>query len=254
MAMATSMGAAAALSCGSRGVASLVARNGVDCAAKARVLTGGSSLDVLFRRNCDLGRGLGAALHLASASGDSDVGDRSFPKGVALGGGVRGVSSSRVRKIGPRASVKQGVEQELENVVAQKTDLKEFLDDLKSFGRVRLIVNTGVAVLESVTSFEKLFYHEMPGRGEWANLMLREDNVDFHLLLDKVKSASLARGKSMKGDIPTYMVKLLDISDKSAVSVLVMWKPGTDGEYDPGQVEAFEALEAKYGTDVRFVV
>ncbi|KAL2641541.1 hypothetical protein R1flu_009128 [Riccia fluitans] len=244
-----STGAAAALSCGSKGIVSLASKNGVDFAGKCRV--SGSSLDVLFRKNCDLSRGLGAALHLVSNSGTGDVCDRSLP--WAPYPGVKGSSANCLRKLTPRATVKEGVEQESESVPVQKSDLKEFLDELKTFGRVRLIVNTGVAVLESVTTFEKLFYSEMPGRGEWANVMRKEDNVDFHLLLDKVKSAKLTRGKSMRGDIPTYMVRFLDINDKSAVSVLVMWKPGTDGEYDPGQVEAFEALEAKYGTELKFL-
>lgn len=66
--------------------------------------------------------------------------------------------------------------------------------------QVRLIVNTGVAVLESVTSLNNLFYHTLPGRGEYANLMLKEDNVDFHLLIDQVASAKLVTGKSSRGE------------------------------------------------------
>jgi hypothetical protein len=42
--------------------------------------------------------------------------------------------------------------------------LKEFLEDAKSLGSVRIIVNTGLGVLESVTTLEKLFYHAMPGK------------------------------------------------------------------------------------------
>lgn len=119
--------------------------------------------------------------------------------------------------------------------------------------QVRLIVNTGVAVLESVTSFEKFFYHAGP-RGEYANIMSREDNVDFHLLLEKVALVRLVKGKSMKGDIPTYMVRIVDVNDSVAIIVLVMWRPGTDGEYDPGQVEAFQALLEKYGEEYKFLV
>lgn len=115
---------------------------------------------------------------------------------------------------------------------------------------MRLIVNTGVAVLESVTSFEKLFYHAGP-RGEYANIMSRDDNVDFHLLLAKVALVRLVKGKSPK-DIPTYMVRVVDGNDSVAVSVLVMWRPGTDGEYDPGQVDAFLSLLEKYGEEYKF--
>lgn len=118
--------------------------------------------------------------------------------------------------------------------------------------QVRIIVNTGVAVLESVTNLDKLFYHTLPGRGEYANLMLREENVDFHLLIDQVGSAKLDKGKSSRGDIPTYMVRFADASEEIAVSLLVMWKPGTNGKYDDGQVNAFESLLQKYGPEITF--
>jgi hypothetical protein len=98
-----------------------------------------------------------------------------------------------------------------------------------------------------VTSLEKLFYHAVAGRGEYANLMNKDENVDFHLRLDKVKSVKFSRGKSMTGDVPTYIMRIMDDEDKAAALFLVMWRPGTNGEYDPGQVEAFESLAAKYG-------
>lgn len=130
--------------------------------------------------------------------------------------------------------------------------VKDFLEELKSVGRIRIIVNTGVGVLESVTSLEKLFYHTVAGRGEYANLMNKEENVDFHLLLSKVKAAKFAKGKSMTGDIPTYSIRFLDDDDKAAALFLVMWKPDTKGEYDEGQVEAFEALLRKHGDTYYF--
>lgn len=125
--------------------------------------------------------------------------------------------------------------------------IKDFLEELKSVGRIRIVVNTGVGVLESITSLEKLFYHTLAGRGEYANLMNKDENVDFHLLLNKVKAVKFAKGKSMSGDIPTYTIRFLDDEDKAAALFLVMWKPDTKGEYDPGQVEAFEALLTKHG-------
>ena len=113
-------------------------------------------------------------------------------------------------------------------------------------------MNTGAGILESVTSLEKLFYHTVAGRGEYANLMNKDENVDFHLALKKIKSVRFAKGKSMTGDIPTYMMRIMDEDDKAAALFLVMWKPDTKGEYDPGQVEAFESLLAKYGDTHQF--
>jgi hypothetical protein len=120
------------------------------------------------------------------------------------------------------------------------------------FFQVRIIVNTGVAVLESVTNLDKLFYHTLPGRGEFANVMAKEDNVDFHLLIDQVSAAKLVKGKSARGDIPTYMIRFVDGNGSIAVSLLVMWRVGTDGDYDHGQVEAFESLLEKYGPEIQF--
>ncbi len=82
--------------------------------------------------------------------------------------------------------------------------------------------------------------------------MAKEDNVDFHLLIDQVSAAKLVKGKSARGDIPTYMIRFVDGNGSVAVSLLVMWRVGTDGDYDDGQVEAFESLLEKYGPEIQF--
>lgn len=107
-----------------------------------------------------------------------------------------------------------------------------------------------MGVLESVTRLDKLFYHTLEGRGEYANVMDTEDNVDFHLLVDKVKGAKLVQGKSKNND--THMIRFMDDKGGYAATFLVMWNPQTDGEYDPGQVEGFQNLMQKYGSEVSF--
>ncbi|CAI5471193.1 unnamed protein product [Closterium sp. Yama58-4] len=131
-------------------------------------------------------------------------------------------------------------------------NLKEFLSDLKNVGRVRLIVNTGLGVLESVTTLGGLFYHTLPGKGEYANVIKSEENVDFHLLLSSVSGAKLITGKSMRGDFPTYTVRFLNAEKEVGASIFVMWKPGTMGDYDEGQADAYKALVNKYGEEVSF--
>eukprot|EP00270_Netrium_digitus_P014484 TRINITY_DN491_c0_g1_i2.p1 TRINITY_DN491_c0_g1~~TRINITY_DN491_c0_g1_i2.p1 ORF type:complete len:136 (+),score=25.25 TRINITY_DN491_c0_g1_i2:350-757(+) len=129
-------------------------------------------------------------------------------------------------------------------------ELKQYsccvLDD-----QVRLIVNTGVGVLESTTTLDGLFYQEFMGKGEYANLMKKEENVDFHLLLKKVGSAKLQQGT--RGSYSTYSIRIFDDEERPAVMILVMWKPGTEGEYDEGQVEGFQAVLAKYGEEINFI-
>lgn len=130
--------------------------------------------------------------------------------------------------------------------------LKQFLEEAKCVGRVRIIVTTGMGVLESVTDMEGLFYKRLPGKGEYANLIKGADNVDFHLLLDKVDEIHLVEGKSMRGGFPTFTMRFFDAQKANGASIFVMWVPGTDGQYDPGQVEGFKSLVEKYGKLIKF--
>jgi len=56
----------------------------------------------------------------------------------------------------------------------------------------------------------------------------------------------------MRGDIPTYMVRIIDDNEAVAASLLVMWKSGTNGDYDDGQVDAYQNLLNKYGSAISF--
>eukprot|EP00475_Leptophrys_vorax_P037288 TRINITY_DN64069_c0_g1_i1.p2 TRINITY_DN64069_c0_g1~~TRINITY_DN64069_c0_g1_i1.p2 ORF type:complete len:211 (-),score=8.68 TRINITY_DN64069_c0_g1_i1:357-989(-) len=160
------------------------------------------------------------------------------------------LTSSSARVPAVRAAASPDVASADSETVVQ--NIKEFLADLKSVGRVRLIVNTGMGVLESVTTLDGLFYHALPAKGEYANVIKAEENVDFHLLLSAVSGARLVVGKSMRGDFPTYTIRFLNAEKEVGASVFVMWKPGTMGDYDEGQVEAFQALVAKYGEEIAF--
>ncbi|GAQ85475.1 hypothetical protein KFL_002370090 [Klebsormidium nitens] len=92
----------------------------------------------------------------------------------------------------------------------------------------------------------------MPGKGLYANLMNNDDNVDFHLLLDKVARVNLVTAKSKRGDFQTHTIRFYDTESFNGASIFVMWKSGTMGEYAEGQVEAFESLVKKYGEEITF--
>eukprot|EP00899_Mesostigma_viride_P010669 jgi/Mesvir1/19603/Mv09900-RA.1 len=131
--------------------------------------------------------------------------------------------------------------------------LKSLLDDVKGLGRIRIIVNTGMGVLESVTTLDKLFYSDAPGGGQWGNVMANEQNVDFHLRLDRIASVKIVKGTSPRGGYPTYMLRFQDSSNSVGVSFFMMWPEGGEpGSYEKSQVDAFEALLAKHGEDVAF--
>ncbi|MEE3717197.1 ChuX/HutX family heme-like substrate-binding protein [Tumidithrix elongata RA019] len=120
--------------------------------------------------------------------------------------------------------------------------LKDFLEECDSLGLVRLIVTNAGAVLEAKGKLEKLFYAELP-KGKYANM--HSEVFEFHLNMDKIDRVRFETGEAKRGNFTTYAIRLLDGADESQLSIFVQW--GKPGEYAPGQIEAWEALKAKYG-------
>eukprot|EP00898_Chlorokybus_atmophyticus_P008756 jgi/Chlat1/8882/Chrsp92S08201 len=138
----------------------------------------------------------------------------------------------------------------VEPTVMPRATLKQLLEDAKGLGRVRLIVNTGMGVLESVSTLDSLFYHTVPQRGEYANVIDPEHNLDFHLRLDAVTSVKLIVGKAKRGDYLTYTLRFIDNVGAVGCSIFVMWQEGMAGVYDAGQVEGFQRMLDTYGEEV----
>ena len=102
-------------------------------------------------------------------------------------------------------------------------------------------------MLESVTTFDGLFYAETP-RGEYANLIKGAENVDFHLLVSKLASAKFEVAPGKGGGYTSYVIRMTDVSGAVAASFFLMWpEKAARGAYAPGQVEAFTALQQAYG-------
>ena len=132
--------------------------------------------------------------------------------------------------------------------------VKSFLEELKALGDVRIITNNGCAVLESVATFDGLFYSPVPGKGEYANLIKPKENMDMHLLIDKVARATLESAPGRGGDYQSHFIRVYDTKDELAVTFYVMWPHDAKrGEYAPGQVQAFEAMVARHGKEVKFI-
>ena len=135
--------------------------------------------------------------------------------------------------------------------------VKEFLAALPSLGSVRLIVQTGTVVLESVTTFEGLFYSPVPGKGEYGNLIKSKENVDMHLLVDKLACVKLVSSPGRGGDYTSHVLRFQSHAreEPACLSVFLMWPEGAArGAYADGQVAAFQALEAKYGTELNLLL
>ncbi|MFM5887611.1 MAG: ChuX/HutX family heme-like substrate-binding protein [Dolichospermum sp.] len=122
------------------------------------------------------------------------------------------------------------------------TTLKEFLEACESLGTLRLIVTSSAAVLEARGKIEKLFYAELP-KGKYANM--HTEGFEFHLNMDKIIQVKFETGEAKRGNFTTYAIRFLDEKSEPALSLFLQW--GKPGEYEPGQVEAWQILKEKYG-------
>ena len=120
--------------------------------------------------------------------------------------------------------------------------LKDFLEACETLGTLRLIVTSSSAVLEARGKIEKLFYAELP-KGKYANM--HTEGFEFHLNMDKIQRVKFETGEAKRGNFTTYAIRFLDDQEEVALSAFLQW--GKPGEYEPGQVEAWQELKSKYG-------
>ncbi len=120
--------------------------------------------------------------------------------------------------------------------------LKEFLEECETLKTLRLIVTSSAGVLEVRGQIQKFFYAELP-KGKYANM--HSDLFEFHLNMDLIKKVKFETGEAKRGNFTTYAIRFLDEKGEPALSAFLQW--GKPGEYEPGQVEAWEGLKTKYG-------
>lgn len=120
--------------------------------------------------------------------------------------------------------------------------LKEFLEACETLGTLRLIVTSSAAVLEARGKIQKLFYAELP-KGKYANM--HTEGFEFHLNMDEIKLVKFETGEAKRGNFTTYAIRFLDQQEKPALSLFLQW--GKPGEYELGQVEAWQVLRDRYG-------
>ncbi|MBV8887092.1 MAG: heme utilization protein HuvX [Chroococcidiopsidaceae cyanobacterium CP_BM_RX_35] len=120
--------------------------------------------------------------------------------------------------------------------------LKEFLEACYTLSTLRLIVTSSAAVLEARGPLQKLFYAELP-KGKYANM--HTEGFEFHLNMDAIKQVKFETGESKRGNFTTYAIRFLDEQQQPALSLFLQW--GKPGEYEPGQVEAWQNLREQYG-------
>jgi putative heme iron utilization protein len=120
--------------------------------------------------------------------------------------------------------------------------LKEFLEACESLSTLRIIVTSSAGVLEVRSKLQKLFYAELP-KGKYANM--HAEDFEFHLNMDEIQQVKFETGEAKRGNFTTYAIRLLDKQNQPALSLFLQW--GKPGEYEPGQVEAWQSLREKYG-------
>lgn len=127
-------------------------------------------------------------------------------------------------------------------MAATLATLKEFLEGCEGLGTLRLIVTSSAAVLEARGRVEKLFYATLP-KGRYANM--HTEGFEFHLNMDRIQQVKFEVGEAKRGNFSTYAIRFVDEAGENALSLFLQW--GKPGEYEPGQVEAWEALRQHYG-------
>jgi len=126
------------------------------------------------------------------------------------------------------------------------TPKKIFMDRLKPLGSVRLIVRNEAGIMESIATFEGLFFATIRS-GEYANVVDLSLNLDLHLLLDGVSGCRFEKGASRTASkSTTYILRILGNDKESVVlTVFLQWdKDPTDIE--PERIEAWEQLKKDY--------
>jgi len=137
---------------------------------------------------------------------------------------------------------------------AGKEKLKEFLDEAKKLGRVRLISQNDAAVMEAIATLDGLFYASGgPKMLEYANVIDPKINLDLHLALDGVGGARFEQGISRTATKdPTYIVRMTgNDPEKVVLSIFLQWdKEPSDVSKD--RIDAWSGMKEKYGEKVTF--
>ena len=122
--------------------------------------------------------------------------------------------------------------------------LKEFLADCAALGTLRVIVSNGTAVLEARGPLKDIFY--VPRVPTYANM--HNDNFEFHLNMADIHRVTFEELPAKQGNFMTYCVRLFKPeAEKASLSLFLQW--GKPGEYEPGQVAAFQQLREHYGAE-----
>lgn len=126
---------------------------------------------------------------------------------------------------------------------------KKFLDGLKGLGKTRIVVTNSAGVLETLTSWDGLFFATIP-KGEYANLIKPAENLDMHLRIGAVAGARFETGVSRTASkATTYIIRFLgEDKEEVVMTVFLQWdKEPEDIAQD--RIDCWMKLKEDYATD-----
>lgn len=130
------------------------------------------------------------------------------------------------------------------------TPRKQFLEELKSLGNTRLIARNDTAIMESIATWDTLFFANVRSN-EYANLIDHGLNLDLHLVLDGISGAIFETGVSRTpSKDPTYIIRLLGPDREQVIlSVFLQWDK-IPSDISEERVKAWHTIRDTYLTDV----
>ena len=138
--------------------------------------------------------------------------------------------------------VKYNILQSNVDIDIKNNILCQFLEDAKSLRAVRHVVQGNGAILETAGSFDNLRYSDIKDKGKLATVSSDIPFFECHIRLYEIKQVKLL--EIVKFDRKLYIIRFLLDSGLTALSSILM---NTD---DVNEIEKWEALKKKYGTEI----
>lgn len=130
------------------------------------------------------------------------------------------------------------------------TRLLEFFADAAECGRLRFVVVSAGAVLESVAELSTPpTTFPIPTKGTYITFKSGGGTHEAHVSVRSVASVALSTEPAKVGGHDLHVMRLLGVGGGPILSLLVAWAEGEGpGSYTPEAVDAFGRLRTKYGS------
>mmetsp|Transcript_3060 Transcript_3060/g.8455 ORF Transcript_3060/g.8455 Transcript_3060/m.8455 type:complete len:209 (-) Transcript_3060:201-827(-) len=168
------------------------------------------------------------------------------PRGV-LWARARGERCGVVRCAAEGESASQGAAER----EAKRDKVIAFLKDASTLGTIRFINISQGVVLETLGRFDyNVTPFETPA-GKYISVTSPDKLFECHINTDKVSTITISEESSKAGNHKLYVIRLKDAAGGNLLSCLLMWDPSQGmGRYSDTAVKRFEALIARYGTQL----